>query len=238
MNAGRRSSGAPVQSSTAIVPSAPIQSDAAEMCTQSAISVSHDEPGIAGAVVPRHREPADEHDGEDECRNEEDDAVEQPREKDERQHEREDERHRHERLAEAGRCHRREVAVQEPAERQLQRVLGAQRERRDPRLQSNDAAEARGDRDAAVERLRHREAAQHDQPQPERADRQREPDEPEPANDVLGLASGRPRRTRPRPPARARARRTSRRRRRRASRRRSPASERCSRRRADGGRSR
>ena len=41
----RRSCGAPNQSRPAIVASPPIQSDAAEMCTQSAISVFHDEPG-------------------------------------------------------------------------------------------------------------------------------------------------------------------------------------------------
>ena len=44
MNMLRRSCGAPNHASPAIVASPPIQSEAAAMCTQSAISVFHDEP--------------------------------------------------------------------------------------------------------------------------------------------------------------------------------------------------
>ena len=43
-NASRRSSGAPCQTSATIVARPPIHSDAPVMCTQSATSVSHDEP--------------------------------------------------------------------------------------------------------------------------------------------------------------------------------------------------
>ena len=122
----------------------------------------------------------------------------QPGEVDEPEHEREAERHRHERLAEPRLCHRRQVAVQEPPERQLQCVLGAERERGDPRLEADHAAEPRGDCDLPVELPRHRQPAQADQAEAERTDRQRQPEEPDPTDDRLGRRSGRRRRTPPR----------------------------------------
>ena len=58
MNACRRSCGAPNQSSAAIVASAPIQSDAAEMCTQSASSVFQDDPGSTASWPENESPPA------------------------------------------------------------------------------------------------------------------------------------------------------------------------------------
>ena len=135
--------------------------------------------------MARHREPAREHDRERERRHERLDAVEQPRDVDEREHEREDQRHRHERVAEPRLRHRREVAVEEPPERQLQRVLRAKRERDDAGVDRRERAEPAGDRDPPLERAAARQPAQHDQPEAERADRQRETEEPGPAHDVL-----------------------------------------------------
>ena len=105
-------------------------------------------------VVSRHGQPAGEHDSENERRHERLDAVEQPREVDEREHEREDERHRHERVPEPRRRHRREIAVEEPPERQLQRVLGAERERDDAGVDRRERAETCRDRDPPLELAR------------------------------------------------------------------------------------
>ena len=65
------------------------------------------------------------------------------------------ERHRHERVAEPRLRHRREVAVEEPPERQLQRVLRAKRERDDAGVDRRERAETCGDRDPPLERARH-----------------------------------------------------------------------------------
>ena len=58
MKAAFRNSGAPVQSNSAIVASAPIQSDAADRCSQSAISVFHDDPGSTASWPETESPPA------------------------------------------------------------------------------------------------------------------------------------------------------------------------------------
>ena len=164
----------------------PIQSDAAERCTQSAISVFHDEPGST-ASCPETREPAGEHDRERERRHERLDAVEQPREVDEREHERED-------RASSSRTRRRTASSPSARDRRrgTARTAAAARPPRAARTRAipawivRDGAEAAGDRDPPLETPRHRQGrAGTIRRKPERADRQREPEEPDPANDVL-----------------------------------------------------
>ena len=132
-----------------------------------------------------HRQPADEEHREHECRDERLDPVEQPGEEDEREHEREGKGHHDERMTEPRLRERREVAVEESPERQLQRVLRAERERGDSRLQREHRPCACEHGDPPLEVARDVESSQHDQAQAERADREREPDEPQPTHDVL-----------------------------------------------------
>ena len=61
------------------------------------------------------------------------------------------------------------------------RALGAEGQRGDPRLQRDDAAEPGGDGDAPLEPKMKLESTQHDQPQPEGTDREREAKEPDAA---------------------------------------------------------
>ena len=109
----------------------------------------------------------------------------QPGEVQERGHEREPERHRDERGAEARPAgERREIAVEEVHERELQRVLGPEQEREDPDLDRADRADAHDPVEAPLGPRRHR-AAHDEQAEPEPADQQREREEVEPADDVL-----------------------------------------------------
>src|SRR5205814_5652902 len=92
-------------------------------------------------VVTRDRQSACEEEREGERGYEQPRSLEQPRQVDERSHEGEAERHRHERLAVARAARdRREVAVEELAERQLQHVLAAEQEGGDPDLEHADEA--------------------------------------------------------------------------------------------------
>ena len=179
--------------------------------------------------VAREREAGGEPEREQERRPEQPLAVGQPGQEDERRHERVAERHRHERVAEARLRKRREVAVEEVDERELERVLGPQQEREDPDLERADHADSEQPVEAALGRLAERPA--HDQqPEAEAAREQRERQEVEPADEVLARRRAR-RHRRPRSPAAAApARRRCRRPRRRARQRRRRATGPCSRR--------
>ena len=88
------------------------------------------EPGVPGVGrrVAREREPRREAEAGDEHGPEQDTPVGEPREEEQRRDEREAELHRDERRPEAGAARdRREVAVEEPPERQLQRILARSR---------------------------------------------------------------------------------------------------------------
>ena len=110
----------------------------------------------------------------------------QPAEEDERGHDREAERHDHERRPEARPVReRRQVAVEEAAERELECVLGPDQEREDSDLDRADHARQGEQVEDPLERVRHR-PGKHDESEGEPADQQREADEVEPAQDVLG----------------------------------------------------
>ncbi len=81
---------------------------------------------LVDRVVPGQREAGDEQERQHKRRVEERLTVEQPREVDQCEHDGVAERHDDERVAESRRRHRRQVAVEEAAERQLQRVFRAQ----------------------------------------------------------------------------------------------------------------
>ena len=79
---------------------------------------------------------------------------------------------------------RRQVAVEQARERELQRVLGAEDERGDADLEHRDRAQELERVEALLEPLRQR-PAQHEQAEAEHADEQREREEVRPADDVL-----------------------------------------------------
>ena len=106
--------------------------------------------------------------------------------KSKRGHEREAERHRDERVTEPRPRDRREVAVEQPAERQLQRILGAEEERDDADVERGDDADAGEDVEPPLRpraSRRGRAAREAGNPSPPTTQRQRK--EVQPAHDVL-----------------------------------------------------
>ncbi len=143
------------------------------------------QPASVVGLVAREREPGAEAEREQEGGPEQRVSARQPRKEEQRRDDREAELHHHERLAEARRLgERREVAVQERGERQLESVLGPEQESERPDPQGPDRAHP-GDAVEAPLGLRRRLAPQHQQPEAEPAGQEREADEIEPADDVL-----------------------------------------------------
>ena len=181
--------------------------------------------------MARDREAGDETEREHERRHEQHRPLEQPRQVDERGDEGEPERHRDERLAEARAAgDRRQVAVDELAERQLEHVGAAQAEGDDPDLQHRDDPDRRDEVHPLHDRRGSSSPRRHRSRKPSEPITQGEREEVEPAHDVLGprraaraVRLGRRRRRR-------RRRRTSTRRRRRGRRPRARASAPCTRR--------
>ena len=161
----------------------PIQRQAAERCAQSASSDFHDEPASA-AEWPDSESPDTNPRPTQECRPEEHRAVREPREEQERGHEREAECHRDERRPEPRPRDRREVAVEQPAERKLQRVLGSEDERCDSDVERHQRADPRH-RVEPLLRASGQTVTQHQQPEAQPADEQRQREEVQPAHDVL-----------------------------------------------------
>ena len=142
-------------------------------------------PGVRGGV-PGEREPRGEAEAEHEGGPQQHRLLGQPGEVEQRRHEREAERHRDERGAELRPVReRRQVAVEECSERQLERVLGPQQEGGEPDLERSDRADPRHPVEAPLGSRRKR-AAHDEQPEADPADEQREREEVEPAHDVLG----------------------------------------------------
>ena len=112
--------------------------------------------------MARQREPRGEQEREQERRPQQERPVGQPREEEQGGHERKAERHGDERVAEARARKRRQVAVQEPAERQLQRILGAHEERDDADVERGDDADAGEDEEPPLGPGRQGAAAQHE----------------------------------------------------------------------------
>jgi hypothetical protein len=120
---------------------------AAERCAQSASCDFQDEPASTAEWPERERPEANAS------------AIHQPRQEEQGCDEREPERHRNERDTEAGLSDRREVAVQQPVEGQLQGVLRAQDEGDDADVDRRDHADT-GDDEEALPRSRRKRFAQ------------------------------------------------------------------------------
>ena len=148
---------------------------------------SHDEPGST-ASWPESERPEAKPSESASAGHEQRRPVGQPREVDERGDEREAERHQHERLAEARPAgDRREVAVEELPERELEHVLAAEAEREDADLEHADDADP-GEREQRASRPRGgtvRPRRQRSR-KPSEPISEREREEVQPAHDVLG----------------------------------------------------
>ena len=145
------------------------------------------EPRVAGVGgrVAREGEPGGEAEPEREHRPEERAATGQPREEEQCRHQREAELHHDERPAEARPARdRRQVAVEEAPERQLERVLRAEQERDDPDLEHRDRAGS-GDPVEPPLRAQGQLAGNDEQAEADAADEQREGEEVQPPHDVL-----------------------------------------------------
>ena len=137
------------------------------------------------ALVPREREPGREPDPDQKGRPQEARTVEDPGEEHQCRHERVPERHRDERDAETSlRRDRREVAVEEVDERDLQGVGGTHHERGDADVEHGDATDGR-DPVEPVRKPRRQRLAEHEQPETDRPDDERERDEERPAGGVV-----------------------------------------------------
>ena len=137
------------------------------------------------ALVPREREPGRKPDPDQKGRPQEPRTVEDPGEEHQCRHERVPERHRDERDAETSlRRDRREVAVEEVDERDLQGVGGTHHERGDADVEHGDATDGR-DPVEPVRKPRRQRLAEHEQPETDRPDDERERDEERPAGGVV-----------------------------------------------------
>jgi hypothetical protein len=135
--------------------------------------------------VPGQREAGREAEPEQERGPEEERPVGQPGEVEQRRDEGEAERHGDEGLAEARPADdRRQVAVEQPAERQLEGVLGPEQERRDPDLDHGDGADSGHEEEAPLGGGRKR-APENEEAEAEAAHEQGEREEVRPADDVL-----------------------------------------------------
>ena len=136
--------------------------------------------------MARQRKPGREPERDQKCRPQEERPVEQPREEHERRHQGKAERHRHERDAEARLVReRREVAVHEIHERELERVFRPQDERGDADVDCGERAEAGEQVEPLREALRNG-LAQDELADAERAEQEREREEEAPAGEVVG----------------------------------------------------
>ncbi len=147
-------------------------------------------PGGAGVGcgVARQREPGGECETEDESGPQERGTVGQPGEEEKCGDECEAKRHCDERRAEARARNRREIAVEQPTERELQCILRAEHEGRDPDIQRrNDSGS--GDQEEARFRSGRQLLSKHEQTKAETSDDEGEREEVEPAHEVFA-ASG------------------------------------------------
>src|SRR5215218_6965386 len=104
--------------------------------------------------------------------------VDEPREEEQRGHYSVRQRHRHEGSPEPRPVrNRRQVGVEEVAERQLQRVLSAQAEGEDADLDRRDDSDGGEDPQAPFDRPRYDDAPQADEPERERPEEEREREE-------------------------------------------------------------
>ncbi len=140
--------------------------------------------GVARRMA-REREPGGEHHRDHEGGPEQHGPVGQPREEHERAHQHEPQRHRDESDPEAHLRERREVAVEEVPERQLESVLGAEQEGDDPDLDRADRAEPCEPVEAPLRGRRQR-PSRDQQAEAEAPCDERQREEVEPAHHVLG----------------------------------------------------